>query len=54
MVDWLPTLLAWTGGTPPAGLELDGLDLGPLLREESLPEEMSRAGRFLADPNAVS
>ena len=35
--DWFPTLLALCGVAPPAGLELDGRDLGPLLRDAAIP-----------------
>ncbi len=37
VVDWLPTLFAAAGARAPAGLELDGRDLGPLLRGEPFP-----------------
>lgn len=39
--DWLPTLLAVAGVTPPAALRLDGIDVLPLLQGESgrVPEQ---------------
>jgi arylsulfatase A-like enzyme len=40
--DWLPTLLAAAGLTPPAGLALDGRNVLPVLRGESLDVEPRR------------
>jgi uncharacterized sulfatase len=38
IVDWMPTLLAATGAPAPEGHTLDGVDLGPLMQGESIPD----------------
>lgn len=37
IVDWLPTLLAAAGATPPAEYVIDGVSLLPLLRGDAMP-----------------
>jgi arylsulfatase A-like enzyme len=46
MLDWLPTLAGLAGAALPAGVELDGKDILPLL-EGSAPRDADGAFRFL-------